>query len=64
VKYKLTQLTAQGYSTLTNGSSGIPVIDLTKKLERKTLYVDSIPVAYNDTFRYIYHSPDFGLSRH
>ncbi len=57
VKYKLTQLTAQGYSTLTNGSSGIPVIDLTKKLERKTLYVDTIPVAYNDTFRYIYHSP-------
>ncbi len=57
VKYKLTQLTAQGYSTLTNGSSGMPVIDLTKKLERKTLYVDSIPVAYNDTFRYIYHSP-------
>ncbi len=57
VKYKLTQLTAQGYSTLLNGSSGMPVIDLTNKLERKTNTVNSIPVAYNDTFCYIYHSP-------
>lgn len=57
VKYKLTQLTAQGYSTLLNGNSGMPVIDLTNKLESKTNTVNSIPVAYNDTFCYIYHSP-------
>ena len=66
VKYKLTQLTAQGYSTLTNEKTAMQVIDLTNKLDSQYIeYVDTLSdtpqdtlrVAYHDTFRHIYHSP-------
>lgn len=57
VKYKLTQLTAQGYSTLTNGNTGMQVIDLTNRLTSDTLRNNGVEVVYNDTFRHVYHSP-------
>ncbi len=57
VKYKLTQITAQGYSTLTNANTGMQVLDLTNRLTTDTLRHDSIAVACNDTFLHIYHSP-------
>ena len=57
VKYKLTQLTAQGYSTLTNGNSAMQVLDMTNRLTPDTLRNNGITVLCNDTFRHIYHSP-------
>ncbi len=57
VKYKLTQLTAQGYSTLTNGSTAMQVIDMTNRLTTDTLRRDTVEVLCNDTFRHVYHSP-------
>ena len=73
VKYKVTQLTAQGYSTLTNEKTAMQVIDLTNKLDSQYLsapnnenyvnnennedYASSEKVAFHDTFRHIYHSP-------
>lgn len=57
VKYKLTQITAQGYSTLTNANTGMQVLDLTNRLTTNTLHYDNIAVACNDTFLHIYHSP-------
>lgn len=57
VKYKLPQLTAQGYSTLTNGNTGMQVIDLTNRLTSDTLRNNGVEVVYNDTFRHVYHSP-------
>ena len=73
VKYKVTQLTAQGYSTLTNEKTAMQVIDLTNKLDSQYLsapnnenyvnnennedYASSAKVAFHDTFRHIYHSP-------
>ncbi len=57
VKYKLTQITAQGYSTLTNANTGMQVLDLTNRLTTDTLHHDNMAVACNDTFLHIYHSP-------
>ena len=71
VKYKVTQLTAQGYSTLTNEKTAMQVIDLTNKLDSQCNVVsgyaptnrdytgkqqDTLRVAFHDTFRHIYHS--------
>ncbi|MGN1239377.1 MAG: hypothetical protein ACI4TV_00715, partial [Paludibacteraceae bacterium] len=43
VKYKVTQLTAQGYSTLTSEKTAMQVIDLTNKLDSQyTYYTDTM----------------------
>ncbi len=56
VKYKLTQLTATGYSTLTNSNTAIQVLDLTNRLTTDTLRNNGVEVLCNDTFRHVYHS--------
>ncbi len=56
VKYKLTQLTATGYSTLTNTNTAIQVLDLTNRLTTDTLRNNGVEVLCNDTFRHVYHS--------
>ncbi|MGN0235470.1 MAG: LamG-like jellyroll fold domain-containing protein [Paludibacteraceae bacterium] len=71
VKYKVTLLTAQGYSTLTNEKTTMQVIDLTNKLDSQcnilTEYAgvparytgkqqDTLRITFHDTFRHIYHS--------
>lgn len=58
VKYKITQATAKGYSTLFDKNSTSQVIDLTNSLT--TLYDDKDTdrqVPYNATYQLTYHSP-------
>ena len=56
-KYKITQATAKGYSTLFDKNATAAVIDMTDCLE--TIYVDSVEqlVPHNATYSLIYHSP-------
>ncbi len=56
VKYKLTQLMATGYTTLTNNNTAMQVLDLSNKLTLDTLRNNGVEVLCNDTFRHVYHS--------
>ncbi len=56
VKYKVTQLTAQGYSTLTDKNTAMQTLDLTKRLTVDSLCRDGKVVLCNDTFRHVFHS--------
>lgn len=58
VKYKVTQATAKGYSTLFDKSTGAPVVDLTNCIDT-ILYVDykNEYIPHNAKFSIIYHAP-------
>ncbi len=59
VKYKVTQATAKGYATLFAKDMGAAVVDLTDKLEVKSIDTGNKqkPILYNDTYSINYHSP-------
>ena len=56
VKYKVTQLNAKGYSTLTDKNTAMQTVDLTNRLTTDSLFRNGKVVLCNDTFRHIYHS--------
>lgn len=57
VKYKVTQATAKGYSTLFDKNTGAAVVDLTDKLETFYLDYENGKLPFNDAFSIIYHAP-------
>lgn len=58
VKYKVTQATAKGYSTLFDKNTGAPVVDLTNCVDT-ILYIDykNEYIPHNAKFSIIYHAP-------
>lgn len=56
-RYRLTQATAKGYSSLFAAGTAHPVIDLTNSLDDHTIVMERDTLHYNDTYRLIYHAP-------
>lgn len=58
VRYKITQITAKGYSTLYGAGQGAETIDLTNAVNADPRNInDKDTVLYQATFNRIYHSP-------
>ncbi len=56
VKYKVTQLHAKGYPTLTDKRTAMQTLDLTNSLFVDSLFHNEKVVLCNDSFRHTYHS--------